>query len=331
MVASQSSLQSELERSINEEKLARERFSEVDQEAASLQSEFDEAGRQLARAQEALQVRQTERVSADEKLQAARETIASIHTQRAETQARLDELAARFESQKQKLDAIQQTIRSAEADTRKVEQIHETAKAQRVQAREVVQRTIADAESKRSEVEKLENERRSKLEERVARQAEYSPAQAQLDILIQAEQSLAGYAEGARFLLDAARQARLNVRGALSAALDVPAELEIAIAAALGDTLDAVLLQGDQIEEALRLLESDDAGRAALLPLDGNVNHSLIQPNDADCLGVASALVNAPDDLRAAVHLLLGNTLIVRDRNAARRFNSAISQLTRAS
>ena len=113
--------------------------------------------------------------------------------------------------------------------------------------------------------------------------------------------------------------------GALSAALDVPAELEIAIASALGDTLDAVLLQTDQIEEALHLLESDDAGRAALLPLDGNANHSLNQPNDADCLGIASSLVNAPEDLRAAVHLLLGSTLIVRDRNAARRLLNQIS------
>src|SRR5271157_2436362 len=319
LIASQSSLQSELERSINEEKLAYERFSEIVQEAASLQSELDEAKSQLARAQEALQARQSERVLADEKLQAERETIASIHTHRAETQARLDELAARLESQKQKLDAIQQTIQSAEADTRKVEQVHESAKTQRVRADEVVQKAIADAESKRSEVEKLESERRAKLEERVSRQAGYSRAQAQLDILIQAEQSLAGYAEGARFLLDAARQSRISARGALSAALDVPAELEIAIAAALGDTLDAVLLKADQIEEALRLLESDDAGRAALLPLDGNVNHSLHQPNDADCLGIASALINAPDDLHAAVHLLLGNTLIVRDRAAARR------------
>jgi len=319
LIASQSSLQSELERSINEEKLAHERFSEIDQEAASLQSEFDEAKSQLARAQEALQARQAERISADDKLQVARETIASIRTQHAETQARLDEFAARAESQKQKLDAIQQTIQSAEADTRKVEQIHETAKTQRVRAEKVVQKAIADAESKRSAVEKLESERRAKLEERVTRQAGYSRAQAQLDILIQAEQSLAGYAEGARFLLDAARQSRISARGALSAALDVPAELEIAIAAALGDTLDAVLLKADQIEEALRLLESDDAGRAALLPLDGNVNHSLHQPNDADCLGIASALINAPDDLHAAVHLLLGNTLIVRDRAAARR------------
>ena len=95
LVASQSSLQSELERSINEEKLAHERFSEIDQEAASLQSEFDEAKNQLAHTQEALQARQAERVAADEKLQVARETIDSIHTQHAETQARLDELAAR--------------------------------------------------------------------------------------------------------------------------------------------------------------------------------------------------------------------------------------------
>ena len=105
--------------------------------------------------------------------------------------------------------------------------------------------------------------------------------------------------------------------------------MEIAIAAALGDTLDAVLLQGDQIEEALRLLESDDAGRAALLPLDGNVNHLLNQPNDADCLGIASSLINAPDDLRAAVHLLLGNTLIVSDRNAARRLIGEIPTYAR--
>ena len=325
LVASQSSLQSEFGRSINEEKLAHERFSEIDQEAAGLQIEFDEATNQLARTQESLQTRQTNRTSAEQNLQAAREMVASIHTQRAETQARLDDLAARVESQKQKQDAIHLSIRSAETETRKAEQIHETVQVQRVQAGESVQRIIADVENKRREVERLENERRAKLEERVSRQASYSHAQAQLDILIQAEQSLAGYAEGARYLLDAARQSRISARGALSAALDVPAELEIAIASALGDTLDAVLLQTDQIEEALHLLESDDAGRAALLPLDGNANHSLNQPNDADCLGIASSLVNAPEDLRAAVHLLLGSTLIVRDRNAARRLLNQIS------
>ncbi|MCK7480931.1 MAG: hypothetical protein M0C28_29790 [Candidatus Moduliflexus flocculans] len=142
----------------------------------------------------------------------------------------------------------------------------------------------------------------------------------QLEVLEQAEQSLAGYAEGARFLLEAARQMKLNgVRGALSAALDVPAELETAIAAALGDTLDAVLLDANDIEDALQLLESDEAGRAVLLPV--SQTSEVLKTSEvsyADAIGVASELVNAPDELRAAVNLMLGQTLIVRDREAAR-------------
>src|SRR5512133_3300986 len=101
-------------------------------------------------------------------------------------------------------------------------------------------------------VEKLEQERRAKSDERAQRLAEHTRLKAQLEVLEQAEQSLAGYAEGARFLLDAARQARLKgAHGALSTSLDVPAELEAAIAAALGDTLDAILLDANEVEEAL--------------------------------------------------------------------------------
>jgi chromosome segregation protein len=319
LVASQASFQSELERSLNEEKLAQEHFSEIDQEAANLQVEFDEAKNQLARAQESLQTRQVERASAESALQTARDTVTSIHTQRAETQARLDELAMRVESQKQKIDLAQQAVQAAENETRKAEQHLNEVQAARQKTEDALHKIEEEVKSKKAEAEKLEQERHGQIEERTNYQTRHSRLQAQLDILIQAEQSLAGYADGARYLLDAARQSRLNARGALSAALDVPAELETAIAAALGDTLDAVLLEADQIEEALRLLESDEAGRAALLPLNGNSGKMLDRPGDSDCLGIAASLVNAPDDLRGAVQLLLGNTLIVRDRNAARR------------
>ncbi|NTW12234.1 MAG: hypothetical protein HGA30_02870, partial [Anaerolineales bacterium] len=124
----------------------------------------------------------------------------------------------------------------------------------------------------------------------------------------------------ARFLLEAAQQMKLKgARGALSAALDVPAELETAIAAALGDTLDAVLLDANDIEDALQLLESEEAGRAVLLPV--SQTSEVLKTSEvsyADAIGVASELVNAPDELRAAVNLMLGQTLIVRDREAAR-------------
>jgi len=278
LVASQASLQSEMERSANEEKLAQERFSEIDQETANLQVEFDEAKNQLTRAQESLQTRQVERASAESALQTARDTVTSIHTQRAETQARLDELAARVESQKQRLTWFSRRFNLQKLKPEKAEQrLHEARPP--VKMREMCFRKMEEeVKSKKGEAEKLEQERRAQIEERTNYQTRHSRMQAQLDILIQAEQSLAGYAEGARFLLDAARQSRLNARGALSAALDVPAEFETAIAAALGDTLDAVLLEADQIEEALRLLESDEAGRAALLPLNGNPGKLLDLP-----------------------------------------------------
>ena len=79
------------------------------------------------------------------------------------------------------------------------------------------------------------------------------------------------------------------------------------------------LSRRDSIEDAMNLLEQGE-GRAAILPLDGN--HRVAQlssPNDSDCLGVAAALLNVPDDLRVATHLLLGNTLVVKNRAAARR------------
>ena len=121
--------------------------------------------------------------------------------------------------------------------------------------------------------------------------------------------------------MDAARQSKLSgTHGALSASLDVPAELEIAIAAVLGEHLDAVLLENGKLDEALSLLESDEAGRAALLPMDElKKDTPLKAPADDACLGVASELVQAPANLKAAVDVLLGQVLVVQNRYTARR------------
>ena len=184
-----------------------------------------------------------------------------------------------------------------------------------------LQKAETDLEERKNEVARLGEEKRQKTEELAARKADQSRLAAQLEVLEQAEESLQGYAEGARFLLDAARQSKFKgASGALSASLEVPAELETAIAAALGEHLDAVLLESAQLDNALTLLESDKAGRAALLPLEGLAQVAKLKvPSDSDCLGVAAELVEVPANLKAAVEVLLGQVLIVRDRDAARR------------
>jgi chromosome segregation protein len=331
LLSAQSSVLADQNRTSDEEQIARERLSEAEQEITRLQSEYEEAQRQFGAAQEALQTRQAEQTSVEQQLASARAEIEKWSAQRAESQARLDELKSRLENLQSRLEKADKAIETAETNARQAEEKH----AQTSQTREEAETRLREAETqwreKRQQVERFENERRGKSEERAQQLAQYTRLKAQLEVLEQAEHSLAGYAEGARFLLDAARQARLKgARGALSTSLDVPAELEVAVAAALGDTLDAILLDADQIDEALQLLESDGAGRAALLPLENHSRPPITNPGDENSLGVASELVNAPEELRGAVRLMLGQTLIVRDRATARRLLEDLPTYARA-
>lgn len=322
LVASQQSLLTEQERAAGEETLAQERILEVEEEVLRQQGEHEEAKSQLASAQTALQARQAERAAVEEKLTEARVQVNALGAQRAETQARLDELKTRIEAQNQKLESARGAIQSTESAFKKAEALLDEARTGRERVEAELSEAEQKAESGKQKAEKMAGELRLRREQRDARAAEHARLQAQLEVIEQAEASLTGYAEGARLLLDAARQSRLNARGALSAALDVPAELETAITAALGDSLDAILVSGDSVEDALNLLEQGE-GRAAILPIDQQTSEFLknseVSSADPDCLGIAASLLRVPDDLRVATNLLLGNTLIVKNRSAARR------------
>ncbi len=316
----QSSVLGDKERASDEEQIARERLTETELEAARLQAEYDEAQGQFVGAQSTLQSKQTERAQVEDRLQSARAEIETGRAQRAETQARLDELTSRANNLQTHLENINRAIELAESNLQEVDAKYAQSRSLRSSAEEELRGAEEKEERSKKEVERLDGERDLKGEERANRLAEHTRLRTQLEVLEQAEQSLAGYAEGARFLLEAARQSQLGgARGALSAALDVPAQLETAVAAALGDTLDAILLDAGEIDKALQLLETNEAGRAALLPLENQARPLITKPNDEECIGVASELVNVPDELRAAVQLMLGQTLIVRNRIAARR------------
>ena len=321
LTASRQSLSADRDRAVDEQTLSKERLAEAESEVARVQAEFEEANERLKSTQEALESRQADRSGVEEKLRAAQALVTSLSSRRAETQARLDELNTRREAQSERMKITKTAIQEADDEVVLAEGEHRSTESAFKKAEKALQEAETELENHKSEVARLEDEKRQKSEELAARKADQSRMAAQLEVLEQAEASLTGYADGARFLLDAARQSKLKgASGALSASLDVPAELETAIAAALGEHLDAVLLEGAQLDEALSLLESDEAGRAALLPLEGLAKTSKLKaPTDGDCLGVASELVRVPDNLQAAVEVLLGQVLIVRDRNAARR------------
>jgi chromosome segregation protein len=316
------SAMSEHSRLSEELRIAQERLAETGTEAARLQAEYNEAQAQMQTAQATLDERQARKVRLEADLQSARQKLDEFTARRAGLQARLDELAARTESQKQKLEVAARGISSAETEAEAAAQEYKEMVVARQKTEAAIQKAAGSLQLARNRLADLEAQVKEKQSTRATRQAEQARLKAQLDVLEQAEQSLAGYADGAKLLLEAARQSKLNgARGALSAALDVPAELEEAIAAALGEYTDAVLLaSGRDAEQAMVLLDSDQSGRASLLPMDWlSPAAPLTAKKGSDCLGVAADLVSAPTELRPALDLLLGQVLIVRDRAAARR------------
>ncbi len=331
--ASQENLLTERELSRDEERIARERLESAEAERTRLKNEDEEARAEIEKVRTALSARRVERAEAEKELQTTRQEFNTLSGKRAQLQAHLDSLETRIAAQKDKIDANERTLNQVEEKALQAEKEAERAQKARRKAEEAHQNTEEAFVAQEEKTEKLESDRRSLLASQAERETSQSKLKAQLEVLEQAEESLSGYAEGARFLLEAARKSQIKEsRGALSAALDVPAEIETAIAAALGEYVDAILLASeDDAEAALELLENEKAGRAALLPLAWlAAAKPLKAPKDEACLGIASEMLTAPDGLQEAVDLLLGQTLIVKDRAAARRLLKGMDGRTRA-
>ncbi|MGD0609990.1 MAG: chromosome segregation protein SMC [Anaerolineales bacterium] len=316
------SLEMEHSRVDEELRIAIDRRADSAEETARLQKEYDEAQTQVKTAQVAFNERQEQRVQVEQGLEEIRRRQAELGARQAQLQACLDELASRAGTQKMRMVSLQQSCAAAELRAQEAAMEYQQALAIRQNAESAFQKAEAGLKTAQKRLAFLENEHKEKQSDRSAKEAVQARFKAQLDVLDQAEQSLSGYAEGAKLLLEAARKSQLDgARGALSSALDVPAELEVAIAAALGEYTDAILLEsGTRTEAALAVLDADPTSRASLLPLDWlTPAEPLMALQDPECLGVAADLVKAPAELRPAVDLLLGQVLVVRHREAARR------------
>ena len=322
LIENRQSVMSDQSRLAEEHKTALERLRDAETEMAHLQLEFDEAQAQTQTIQLSLNKGLKEKSRLEIESDTERKKLDGLNTHRAGLQARLDELLDRSNGQKQKLDSLGQAIASAENEAEKAMQGNKSMAIAREKEEAAVQKAETELQLANRRVLELENLLKKKQTERATKEADGTRIKAQLDVLEQAEQSLAGYAEGAKLLLEAARHSKIGgVRGALSASIDVPADLEVAISAALGEYTDAVLLtSGRDTEAALALLDSDQLGRASLLPLDwlAPIAPLKLKP-DASFIGVASELIKAPVELQPALDLLLGQVMVVRDRAAARR------------
>lgn len=291
------------------------RLTQAEEETRQRQAELEEARRQAREAVQALQARLAERKAAVQALEGARQKLAQAQDRRSRLQARQTERQAQVERDRRALESAQAALEQAR-------QILEQARLRvtdtQVKAADLEERRRQAAETlqaQRGRIEAAVHAREAARKALAEAQAARARAQAQWEVLEGAEQALQGYAAGTQSLLKANPK---GLRGTLIRHLEVPAELERAIGAALGEYLDAVLLEAGP-EESLDVLQRERL-RGVLLPL-GRLKPTPALNGDArdQVVGVAADLIGAPPELRPVVDLLLGQTLVARDRATALR------------
>jgi chromosome segregation protein len=324
--------ESEITRMETEVGYYQERLEKALEEESQLQKEADEARQQMLSAQTDLQTRKGEHDLAEKAVQEARNALAEYSARQAFLSARLVEKKAQTERQAQELETLKQAISRLEGEKQASESRLRQAVERSAAAETHVQEVETALQKKREELAKAEVDRKQVVENINNLQASAARVGAQLEVIVQAEKSLSGYADGARMLLQAIRQSRLRSQyGALSREIEVDAEYEKAIAAALGEFLEAVVFpESSALGDAMDLLDQEK-NRGVVIPLDAlsrtrAVDFQAFTALDG-VIGPAVDLVRANQGIRPIVELLLNSVLVVRDRATAHQILQKAQEL----
>jgi len=208
-----------------------------------------------------------------------------------------------------------------------------------VQQRQTIARAIADAQQ---EMERL----KSTLAESERQRRTISD---RLNMLKNWRQSLSGYSDGVRSLLRAGNKLS-GLIGPVPQLGVVPAGMEMALEAALGPYVQAVVVQSlDDAQQCLDYLQNTKAGRAMVVWLarddDGEVSSIQAQVEEAviqrfvvetpalqeRVSGFAWRVIQCEQRYRALFRRILRGIIIVRDQAAARELLSWALQLSLSS
>ena len=152
----------------------------------------------------------------------------------------------------------------------------------------------------------------------------------QLSLLNQAQESLAGFSEGAKTLLQKSRSKAIQSEFVdLVSKLNVEEQYEKAIAAALGDAIDVLVLKDGELNASNihQVLESVQ-DRVALISQNARASKTVQKVStEKGVIGWASDLVQNGSEYRDVIDALLGQFLIVQDLETAQKVHKELDNV----
>ncbi len=317
------SLQNDLANREEEATSRKRSLQDMIDEVERLQGELDEAQLQAEQVTSQLEKLQKERQKAEEDVRVTRRKMVEIETANVKLQAHRNEIITRRDGLKTSLSSYEAGIGEEEKRLAELKNLEDASRKERESAENELQVLVERVTATRKSIAERENARRELQESHNKMESRRAQLNGQLKALIEAENAFSGLAGGAKAVLQQAKSGHLKGKySALTSLLDVPKEYEAAIAAVLGEFLDAIYLAEDADEDqAISWLGSGDQGRATLFPAASvSELHGKSTPGSMDgVVGLASDLVKAPAELRKVISAALGNAWIVKDRETARR------------
>ena len=272
-----------------------------------------------------------ERVQSESALQKLRETKLELETKLIQSQTNLDQTKQKqkslHESVKTQEMSIEKNTAASSQTTLEMDKLLVSVQGQMKKFQELDIQKIQDEKN----LETLSNAMKHIQEKQSALGAQKAKLEAQLKVLESADAQLVGSSDGARFVMNAIQKGRLSVAIELiQKLLIVPPEYEKAIAAALGESVDAVLLKhsGDE-EKVLAYLQEQESSRVTIFIQNG-INSQSKKPEfpTEGVIGLASDLVSISDENKRFVSSLLEDILIVDNRHTAKKLRPKLPPQT---
>jgi chromosome segregation protein len=310
-------IDTELVRLREQETALHSRVDQVQKTLNQVEQRYLEARGQAEQIRGSYQAYRDQRSELEDTLREERQLLEQLRNKKLSYQVRVEDRREQIQKTAVRLSELEEQIEKARQQAAQEDQ--QTREAELALKRAVESsRKIADQLRQQQEKISAGESYRQDLEQKIASaENEISRLRAEREVLQQAESKLVGYASGARLLLKEAQSGRLpGVLGALSSALEVPEEYEKAVAAALGEYLDAVILDREGVSERALEMLLQETTRGVLLPLERLAPPEQVQLEEGveGLIGLASDLVTAPPRMRPVVDLLLGRVILIKDK-----------------
>jgi len=305
-----------------QDQVAQERYHQSQLELKEAQANLEEFQAKKEAARQKLDEKQDRMTSLEGEATQAKDQLSVASNQQIRLGSQLNDRTEQLERKQARLQSAESQIKEAESNYRQIHEQYLNLKKEydRIASEmKVVEAQLAETREDHTEGEKVRQDLYNELSQT---KTQYSQWVAELNVLEQAEQKLTGYAEGAKLLLSKSRAGKLRgAVGTLSNFLEVPEELERPIAAALGEYLDAVILEREEdSEHALQLL-LEGTTKGVLLPLNllVTLDRPQVAGNISGMVGIAADLVKTPPKYRPVIELLLGRVFVLEDKEDLKR------------